>query len=58
LREEHRVRAFENTVLRRIVGPKRYEVTEGWRELHNFYLLASTMRTIKPRRMRSEWHVV
>jgi hypothetical protein len=26
---------FENRVLRRIFGPKRYEVTEGWRKLHN-----------------------
>jgi hypothetical protein len=33
LREEHRLREFENRVLRRIFGPKRDEVTGGWREL-------------------------
>jgi hypothetical protein len=35
LREEHRLRVFENRVLRRILGPKRDEVTGGWRKLHN-----------------------
>jgi hypothetical protein len=35
LREEHRLRLFENRVLRRIFGPKRDEVTESWRKLHN-----------------------
>jgi hypothetical protein len=35
LREEHGVRVFENRVLRRIFGPKRDEVTGGWRKLHN-----------------------
>jgi hypothetical protein len=35
LREEHRLRVFENRVLRRIFGPKRDEVTEGWRKLRN-----------------------
>jgi hypothetical protein len=44
LREEHRLRVFENRVLRGISGPKRDEVTEGWRkphneELHNLYSL-------------------
>jgi hypothetical protein len=34
LREEHRLRVFENRVLRRIFGPKRYEETGGWRKLH------------------------
>jgi hypothetical protein len=33
--EEHRLRVFENKVLRRIFGPKRDEVTRGWRKLHN-----------------------
>jgi hypothetical protein len=37
LREEHRLRVFENRVLRRIFGPKRDEVTGGWRKLHNSY---------------------
>jgi hypothetical protein len=35
LREEHRLRMFENRVLRRIFGPKRDEVTGGWIKLHN-----------------------
>jgi hypothetical protein len=40
LREEHRLRVFENNVLRRIFGPKREAVAGGWRrlqseELHN-----------------------
>jgi hypothetical protein len=34
-REEHRLRMFENRVLRRIFGSKRDEVTGGWRKLHN-----------------------
>jgi hypothetical protein len=34
LREEHRLRVFENRVLRRIFGPKRDEVTGKWRRLH------------------------
>ena len=35
LREERRLRVFENRVLRRIFGPKRDEVTREWRKLHN-----------------------
>jgi hypothetical protein len=35
LKEEHRLRVFENRVLRRIFGPKRDEVTGEWRKLHN-----------------------
>jgi hypothetical protein len=35
LREEHRLRVFENRVLRRIFGPKRGEVTGEWRKFHN-----------------------
>jgi hypothetical protein len=54
--EEHRLRVFENRVLRRIFGPKRDEVKGGWRELHNeklpdLYPLASMIRMIKSRRM-------
>jgi hypothetical protein len=57
LREEHRLRVFENRVLRRIFGPKRDEVTGGWRklhteELHNVYSSPSIIRMIKSRRMR------
>jgi hypothetical protein len=35
LREEHKLRVFENRVLRRIFGPKRDGVKGGWRKLHN-----------------------
>ena len=35
LREQHRLRVFENSVLRRIFGPKRDGVIEEWRKLHN-----------------------
>jgi len=35
LREEHRLRVFENRVLRRIFGPKKNEVTGEWKKLHN-----------------------
>ena len=35
LREERRLRVFENRVLRRVFGPKRDEVTREWRKLHN-----------------------
>jgi hypothetical protein len=56
LREEHRLRVFENRVLRRIFGPERDEVTGGWRKLHNelhgLYSLPSIVRVIKARRMR------
>jgi hypothetical protein len=44
LREEHRLRVFENRVLRRIFGPKRDEVTGGWRKLHNLYSSPSIIR--------------
>jgi hypothetical protein len=62
LREEHRLRVFENRVLRRIFGPKRGEVTGGWRKLHNeelhgFYSSPSIVRVIKARRMRWAGHV-
>jgi hypothetical protein len=35
LRQEHRQSVFENRVLRRIFGPKEYEVNGGWRKQHN-----------------------
>jgi hypothetical protein len=52
LREENRLRVFENRVLRKIFGPKRDEVTGGWRklynvELHNFYSSPNIIRMIK-----------
>jgi hypothetical protein len=60
LREEYRLRVFENRVLRRIFGPKRDVVTGDWRklhkeELHNLY--SSPNRMIKSRRMRWAGHV-
>jgi hypothetical protein len=63
LREEHRLRAFENRVLRRIFGPKRDEVTRDWRkmhneELHNLYSSLNIIRMIKSRRIRWAGHVV
>jgi hypothetical protein len=57
LREEHRLRVFENRVLRRIFGPKRDEVAGLWRKLHNeelhgLYSSPSIIKVIKARRMR------
>jgi hypothetical protein len=62
LREEHRLKVFEDRVLRRIFGPKRDEVTGGWRKLHNkelhgLYSSPSIVRVIKARRMRWAGHV-
>jgi hypothetical protein len=57
LREEHRLRVFENRVLRRIFGPKRDEVIGGWRKLHNLYCSPNIIRRIKSRRMRWPGHV-
>jgi hypothetical protein len=62
LREECRLRVFENKVLRRIFGPKRDEVTGEWRRLHNkeLYALYSSpniIRVIKSRRLRWAGHV-
>jgi hypothetical protein len=53
---------FENKVLRRIFGPKRDEVTGGWRKLHNeelhdLYSSPSIIRIIESRRMRWVEHV-
>jgi hypothetical protein len=62
IREEHRLRVFENRVLRRIFGPKRDEVTGEWRklhneELHNLYSSSVIIRQVKSRRMRWARHV-
>jgi hypothetical protein len=62
LREEHRLKVFENRELRRIFGPKRDEVTGEWRKLHNeelhdLYSSPSIIRIIKMRRMRWAGHV-
>jgi hypothetical protein len=62
LREEHRLRVFENRVLKRIFGPKREE-DGSWRKLHNdelhsLYSSPNIVRVIKLRRMRwaGMWH--
>jgi hypothetical protein len=57
IREEHRLRVFENRVLRRIFGQKRDEVTGDWRklhneELHNLYSSPSIIRMMKSWRIR------
>jgi hypothetical protein len=62
LREEDRLKVFENRVLRRIFGPKRDEVTGEWRKLHNeelhdLYSSPSIIRIVKGRRMRWAGHV-
>jgi hypothetical protein len=62
LREENRLRVFENRVLRRIFGPKRDEVTGEWRklhseQLHNLYSSPNIIRQIKSMRMRWAGHV-
>jgi hypothetical protein len=62
LREEHRLRMFENRVVRRIFGSKRDEVTGEWRKLHNeelrdLYSLPSIIRIIKSSRVRWAGHV-
>jgi hypothetical protein len=55
LKEEHRLRVFENRVLR-IVGPKREKVIEGWRKLynefHNLYSSPNIIGLFKSRRMK------
>jgi hypothetical protein len=62
LREEQRLRVFENRVLRRIFGPKRGEATGEWRRLHNeelndLYSPPNIIRVIKSRRMNCAGHV-
>jgi hypothetical protein len=61
LGEEHRLRVFENRVLRKIFGPKREE-DGSWRKLHNdelydLYSSPNIVRVIKSSRMRWAGHV-
>jgi len=62
LREERKLRVFENMVLRRIFAPRRDEVTGEWRRLHNeelndLYSSPNIVRVMKLRRMRWAGHV-
>ncbi|MEB2589631.1 reverse transcriptase domain-containing protein, partial [Bacillus cereus] len=62
LKEEHKLRVFENKILRKIFGPKRDEETGEWRrlhnlELHNLYSCPDIIRIIKSRRLRWAGHV-
>jgi hypothetical protein len=61
LREEHRLRVFENRVLKRIFGPKREE-NGSWKKLHNdelhgLFSSPNIVRVIKSSRMRGAGHV-
>jgi len=63
LREERKLRVFENMVYSRIFGPRRDEVVGEWRRLHNeelndLYSSPNNVRVIKSRRMRWAGHVV
>jgi len=62
LREERKLRVFENKALRRIFGPRRDEGTGEWRRLHNeelndLYSSPNIVRVIKSRRMKWAGHV-
>jgi len=62
LREERRLRVFQNRMLLRILEPKRDEVTGEWRKLHNeelndLYSSTNIVRVIKSRRTRWAGHV-
>ncbi|KAJ4450866.1 hypothetical protein ANN_02298 [Periplaneta americana] len=62
LREEQRLRVFENKVLRKMFGAKRDEVTGEWRKLHNtelhaLYSSPDIIRNFKSRRLRWAGHV-
>jgi len=61
LREERRLRVFEDRVLRRVFGSKRDEVTGEWRKLYeklrDLYSLPNIVRVVKSRRIRWAGHV-
>ena len=61
LREEHRLRVFENRVLSKIFGGKRVEITGEWKKLHNselhaLYSSPNIIRDLKSRRLRWAGH--
>ena len=63
MKEERRLRVFENRVLRRIFGTKKDEVTGEWSGLHteeinDLYCRPNIVRMIRSRRMTWEWQVV
>ena len=60
--EEHRLRVFENKVLRKIFGARRDEITGEWRKLHNaelhaLYSSPNIIRNLKSGQLRWAWHV-
>jgi hypothetical protein len=62
LKEDHRLRVFENRVLRTIFWPKMNERIQEWRRLHNeelydLYSSPNIIQVVKPRRMRLTGHV-
>ena len=62
MREEHRLKVFENKVLRKIFGAKRDEITTKWRTLHvaelrGLYSSLNIIRNLKSRRLRWAGHV-
>jgi hypothetical protein len=62
IREERRLKVFENMALRRVFGPRRVEVTGEWRILHNeelndLYYLPNIVRVVKWKRMSWAGHV-
>ena len=62
MRKEHRLKVFENRMLREIYGSKRDEVTREWRRLHNeelddLFCSPNIILVMKSRIMRLVWHV-
>jgi hypothetical protein len=60
---KHRLRVYENRVLKRIFGPKNKEVVGSWRrlhnaELHNLYASPNIIRVIRSRKIRREGHIM
>jgi len=58
LKEKHRLQMFQKKAWRKISGPRKEQITWGWRKLRNDrYCSRNTIRLIKSRRMRWAWHV-